>query len=419
MRPRPSAPEERLLVAAVRAAVHPAVPVTTLAGMAQAVSRWPALLENAHAHGVLPLLHHTLTRAGMAVVPRDVSERLRDAVEKSARWNLFLARSSLAVMDLLAAHGIRCLPLKGPFLSLALYGSLALRPSADVDLLIRREDASRAKAVLLAHGFSLPFTLTRTAERAYVHSMNSFEFLRAPDRLPLDLHWDITPRYFSASFPLDALWERAQVVFAVERHLLLPSRRDLVHLLAIHGTKHAWNELRWIVDLGALLPRVAPEDLTRTIEEAAGRGTARMLLLGLSLAVTLLDLTVPDPVMRAVRRDRAMGRITERVLGSLLRAAPKRHGIFRKVLFHLRARERLTDRVRYCVRLATTPTVRDWQCVPLPEPLLPLAALLRPFRLLVKYGGAALLVPPDARSATFTVPGSLNGSAGDTSGGSS
>ena len=53
-------------------------------------------------------------------------------------------------------------------------------------------------------------------------------------------------------------------------------------------------------------------------------------------------------------------------------------------VFQLRSRERLRDRVR----LLATPNEGDWERFPLPAPLYPLYYLLRPLRLLAKYGVA-------------------------------
>ena len=54
--------------------------------------------------------------------------------------------------------------------------------------------------------------------------------------------------------------------------------------------------------------------------------------------------------------------------------------------FHMRARERWHDRVRYFVRLTTRVGVEDWQMADLPSWLAFLYPMLRFPRLLRKYG---------------------------------
>ena len=53
---------------------------------------------------------------------------------------------------------------------------------------------------------------------------------------------------------------------------------------------------------------------------------------------------------------------------------------------HMKMRERLRDKVRYLVRLATTHTVGDWMALPLPKPFFFLYYVLRPIRLARDYG---------------------------------
>jgi hypothetical protein len=59
---------------------------------------------------------------------------------------------------------------------------------------------------------------------------------------------------------------------------------------------------------------------------------------------------------------------------------------FRNALFHLRARERLADGLRYALSLALTPTVADWTTVRMPRGLSFVHYLWRPVRLVGKYG---------------------------------
>jgi hypothetical protein len=54
--------------------------------------------------------------------------------------------------------------------------------------------------------------------------------------------------------------------------------------------------------------------------------------------------------------------------------------------FHWAVRERRRDSLRYAASLLLTPTVADWRSVHLARPLSPLYYLVRPLRLLGKYG---------------------------------
>jgi hypothetical protein len=61
-------------------------------------------------------------------------------------------------------------------------------------------------------------------------------------------------------------------------------------------------------------------------------------------------------------------------------------GVFEAFPFHLRMTERWQDRVRHCIRSATTTTVSDWALLSLPKCLFPLYYVVRPVRLTGKHG---------------------------------
>ena len=61
-------------------------------------------------------------------------------------------------------------------------------------------------------------------------------------------------------------------------------------------------------------------------------------------------------------------------------------GVLEALPFHLRMTERWQDRVRHCIRLASTTTVGDWAFLSLPKCLFPLYYMIRPVWLIGKYG---------------------------------
>jgi hypothetical protein len=84
------------------------------------------------------------------------------------------------------------------------------------------------------------------------------------------------------------------------------------------------------------------------------------------------------------------------VRARLFRGTQRVPGMFATTWFHLRARERLADRSRYCLRLVSTPTAGDFELVSLPARLSFLYYVLRPIRLARKYG----LIPLASRALT-------------------
>lgn len=90
-----------------------------------------------------------------------------------------------------------------------------------------------------------------------------------------------------------------------------------------------------------------------------------------------------------MRNDRAVKVLAAQVRERLFHEASGPPGTFEEFMFlpfHLRMRERVRDRIRYCIRRAVTPNANDWALLPLPTSFYPLYYVLRPIRFAGKYG---------------------------------
>jgi hypothetical protein len=160
---------------------------------------WPRLLRLALRHRVMPLLYRGLQATGPDAVLRAALDELRSHFHANAQRNLFLAGTLRTLLRLLEAHGIPAIPFKGPVLAVAVYGKLALRQFGDLDLLVRTQDASRARDLLLTQGYrwwdGRPRTLFPRLRKVY-------ELVSADGQVLVELHWAITsPKSFF--FPLN------------------------------------------------------------------------------------------------------------------------------------------------------------------------------------------------------------------------
>src|SRR2546430_3203484 len=77
----------------------------------------------------------------------------RHDLQLNARRNLLMLWELLEILDLFTEQGIRALPYKGPVLAAIEYGNLAARTFCDLDILVRKEDATRARDLLVARGY--------------------------------------------------------------------------------------------------------------------------------------------------------------------------------------------------------------------------------------------------------------------------
>src|SRR5207247_10696100 len=169
-----------------------------------------------------------------------------------------------------------------------------------------------------------------------------------------EIQWRIAPRYFS--FPLDygSLWERLRPIVLGDRKVLTLSPEDSLLILCVHGAKHLWERLGWICDVAELVRAHDGLDWRRAVEQAVESGSERMLFLGLFLASDLLGAALPVSVSQAVLADPSVKALGAGVRERLLTEADGMQGFIQASLFHLRVRDRMRVRARFCLRLALT-----------------------------------------------------------------
>ena len=351
---------------------------------------WEMVVNEARRHGVDPLLCRHLTAIDESSIPSWVRDRLRGHFETNAVRNRLLTAELTKVLARLAAQGIAAIPYKGPVLARTAYGDVALRRFADLDVLVRRADVLRAVAALRQLGYESRLRLTPAQERAFLDVQCEYPLDRDRGRLTTEIHWDVVPREFAFHLDLDRFWSRARPIELDGLTVLTPSPEDLLLILVVHGAKHFWARLAWLVDVAAVIEAHPEMDWTALLARAREGGAMRMLAVALTVVTDLLGVVVPPRVSEEIAADPSTAPLAERVtrwLGGAPIPAERSLGALRAAMA---LRERRRDRIAHLCRTALTPTIEDWASIRLPAPLLPVHYLLRPFRLAAKRGAMLL-----------------------------
>jgi hypothetical protein len=350
---------------------------------------WKYLLRVAREHRVVPLLFSHLNATCPEAVPEAALNELRNHSHENTRRNLLLTGELLKLLNLFEANGIHAIPYKGPTLAAMAYGNLALREFDDLDILVRKQDVPRAEELLVSMEYRSQYRLNGEQQAALLRTHYEHAFSRGDGEVTVDLHWGIMEKHFSFSLDSECLWGRLERFSLGGNTVLTLSPEDLLLILCMHGSKHFWERLSWIRDVAELIRVHKKMNWEQFMEQASTLGSERMLLLGLYLASELLGATLPEEVWRRVHTDPTVKALAGQVHERLFREANGSLGAFEELPlypFHLRARERLRDKLRYCIYRATAITLEDLMLLPLPGYLYPLYYIIRPIRLAGKYG---------------------------------
>jgi len=289
--------EQQILCLAARTALDDDA-TTRLAQRLDGPLDWERLWAQAHVHEVAPLVTETLRRLGPgAGVSPAWMERARRRLYATLLHNRRLRDELLVVLDVLQDAGVEATAVKGVVLAQTLYANLALRPTADLDVLVRPDDLVTARAALAglgyAHAPESPF-------EALHHPYHDPQYYRATaaGEVCLELHHALwASRFWGAD---DGLWERRVAAELGGRPIRVLSGEDTLLHLAIHRARSPLR-LRHLCDIAELLRmRGAALDWELVGDGAKRIGARTALHTALTLSDELLDAAAPAHVLRAL-----------------------------------------------------------------------------------------------------------------------
>ena len=348
---------------------------------------WAYLLTLASEHGLLPLLYRHLNALAPAAIPKAVFMELWGRHEGNARRNQAMAHELLNILQTLDANGIPAIAYKGPSLAAAVYGDLALREFGDLDILLRRQDVLPAKRLLQARGYVPEYELTPAVEAAFLRSSMQYHLVlvHRARAIMVELHWRTDADFAVESATDNQWWANLGYARLGEGKIRCFSTEELLLILCLHGSKHAWACLGWLVDVAELIRQQPNLDWEWVTRKAARLECERRLALGLYLAHQLLDTPLPEEIREKFDDAAAVGKLADTILGTLFLARSDAMSSFAWLRFNLSLYERPRQKLTHCMNVVLAPSLIEWSTWPLPRALFFLYLPLRVIRLIRKY----------------------------------
>lgn len=340
------------------------------------IEAWADVRALAAAHRVEGLVAQALEAARvplserMALWRAEAAERIRTAA-------LLQVRDTLRIAAALDQAGIDCRILKGTPLAAAAFGTVALKHSWDIDVLVDPRQAVAAAAVLAGLDYATvkpprPLDLAEFARWSAVAKDAEFE---AVGCAPVELHWQLLDLPFLMA-RLDVHGDERRV--ALLGAATVPTFADSANLayLAVHGAAAGWSRLKWIADFSALL--AAQPDPAGSIAAARRHRTGFALDQALLVRHQLFATGLPEGWRDGPR----VRRLTQHAMTVIRARSPDRPierdaAALRAIR---RSRRMLMPGPAYAVALAVRRLrgIEDRQTIPLPRGLHWAYWLLRP-----------------------------------------
>lgn len=211
---------------------------------------WEEFVNLVVHHRIYSLIYKNILRTDEPKFPQSVKEDLYNRYVKNSYWMLHLSREMGIIFKEFTKNNIQAIILKGPNLATELYGDLTLRTSKDIDILVSRDELPKAEKILSELGYVNEDSDVLLKERKKWSEHNT-SHINNNKKVQVELHWRLSPDNINEP-EFKKLWENRKVIDS-KYNINTLGDIDLFVYLALHGSRHGWFRLRWLLDIDKLI----------------------------------------------------------------------------------------------------------------------------------------------------------------------
>ncbi len=263
---------------------------------------WDYVLQMGKAHGLAPLLYSHLHRIDHEhQIPRSIMDQLHNIYYGNLARNIPLSYELDKILHVFEKKGIPIVVLRGLALAQTIYKNIALRVTADIDLLVRKEDLSRVAKTLLELEFTSPqwelITKEYSAELCFVRQGASGG--KRLGSAVIDVHQEITSSIrLKEVIKIDTeeVIRRARPVKIKDVNMLVMTAEDLLLHLTL---RHCFQRLIRLCDIAEVI-KLKKDELNwqSLLQKAEENRLSIIMYYTLYYAQQLLEAPVPEHVFK-------------------------------------------------------------------------------------------------------------------------
>ncbi len=221
---------------------------------------WDYIFKKLKKNGLSFLIYYHLNRLKFnGYIPSSILEQMERGYYANCARNAVICEEVKKVLKAFNEENIKAIVLKGVFLAENIYKNIALRPMADVDILVKEEDVLRANEVLNSLDYPSALNYKNFFKRPPVSSINTLIYRsRSNSHFFIHLHWHL----INSTRPLDFLvrkidmgkiFSSAQATKIDGVDTLTLSPNHLLIYLSHHNLRHSFDKLILLSDILAIL----------------------------------------------------------------------------------------------------------------------------------------------------------------------
>jgi hypothetical protein len=315
---------------------------------------WDYVINFVYKHRLAPLIYWNLKEFQFQI-PNVVFNSLKENFNENAKNNLLMLGELLKLLNLFEEQGLNVIPYKGPLLAIHAYKNLSFRHFDDLDIFVDKIDVLKVKKILILNGYNPQFELQGIKERRFINSQREYKFMNPETKISIELHWQF--QGVSFSLPDDPLFGvDSKNTMISNKEVKSLSNENMLMVLSIHASQHLWERLSWICDISELI-QSHEMNWEYVLKKADKLGIKRLLMVNLLLAHDLLDLNLPNNIIKQLKSEIVQNlafKVKKRIY------LPCSDNIFQTADLRLNIREKRTHRIKDLIKIMFLPTNKEW-----------------------------------------------------------
>jgi hypothetical protein len=200
------------------------------------------------------------------------------------------------------------------------YGTLDLKHTRDIDLLVLPRDAEAALRFMEGQGYALTGApLNEAQRRAAIRYGKDIELRRG--NMWADVQWRPAANRQLLK-DVDASSPSQEVVPLDGTRVRTLAEPDLFAYLCVHGASHFWSRLKWLADLNALIAERESGDIDALYRHAEAKGAGLCAGQALLLCGRLFDRKLPPELADKFQQSRRLEKLVAIALREMARPDP-------------------------------------------------------------------------------------------------
>ena len=261
---------------------------------------WEELVAHGRKQRVILIIYEFLKR-GNIKVPDTVFNKMKLYYRNNALRNIQFERELKILKNILNSAQIQFMLLKGIGLSQYLYQDPALRPSSDIDILVRPLNIVKLDKEMINNGYFFALASSPIEIKAYRLVSHQWPYKRYGSNTFIEVHRLYGPRSRSATIGSDEIWVRSAKISLYKEEYNVMCPEDMLLFLVFHSTKEFWEDWLQLYDIAAIVTKNPSLDWNAVVDRANDLHCVKRLHLCIKLISDVFSVNIPSELQDVLK----------------------------------------------------------------------------------------------------------------------